>query len=114
MRREAKKLLYDICVAADYLEQFVVGKSLHDFGEDELLKSAVERKFEIIGEADTQLSRLDPETVGRISEYRRIISLRNILVHGYTMVDDRIVWDLLEIKLPMLRKEAQDLLDEPL
>lgn len=46
----------------------------------------------------------------RISEYRRIISFRNILIHGYTEVDDRLVWDIVEVKLPTLRREVEALL----
>lgn len=77
-----------------------------------MLRSAVERQFEIIGEALVQLSRLDEALAARISEYRRIIAFRNILIHGYAQVDDRIVWDILETKLPILRREVRMLLEQ--
>ncbi|HKV27374.1 MAG TPA: HepT-like ribonuclease domain-containing protein [Candidatus Acidoferrales bacterium] len=46
----------------------------------------------------------------RISEHRRIIAFRNILIHGYAEVDDRLVWDIIEAKLPILRRETEALL----
>ena len=72
----------------------------------------MERQFEIIGEALTRLARLDEAIAQRISEYRRIIAFRNILVHGYAQVDDRLVWDIVETKLDALRGEVTSLLEE--
>jgi uncharacterized protein with HEPN domain len=77
-----------------------------------LLRSAVERQFEIIGEALRKLAKEDPETAGRIAEYERIISFRNILIHGYAEIDDRLVWDILQSKLPNLLRQVQSLFDE--
>lgn len=77
-----------------------------------MLRSAVERQFEIVGEALAHLSRLDPDIAARISEHRRIIAFRNILIHGYADVDDRLVWDIVETKLPVLRREIESLLQE--
>jgi uncharacterized protein with HEPN domain len=48
----------------------------------------------IIGEALNQLARLDPAIVARVTRHRRIIGLRNILVHSYAKVDDRVVWSI--------------------
>ena len=76
------------------------------------MSSAVERQFEIIGEAINQLSQIDPHTASRISDYRQIIAFRNILIHGYAQVDDRIVWDLVSDKLPVLQRETKTLLEE--
>ncbi|MHB8141542.1 MAG: HepT-like ribonuclease domain-containing protein [Vulcanimicrobiaceae bacterium] len=59
-----------------------------------------------------QLARLDETIASRISEHRRIIAFRNILIHGYAEVDHRIVWDIVEFKLPTLRREAATLLEE--
>ena len=71
----------------------------------------MERQFEIVGEALAQLAKLDPGLAARIAEHRRIIAFRNILIHGYTEVDDRLVWDIVEVKLPILRREIDALLD---
>lgn len=110
MRLEAKKYLYDIQQAASRIAEFASGKRLEDYRSDAMLRSAVERQFEIIGEALTQLTRVDPALVQRVSEHRRIIAFRNILIHGYAEVDDRLVWDIIESKLPILRSETEALL----
>jgi uncharacterized protein with HEPN domain len=113
MRPEAKKYLFDVQQAADRVAAFTAGRVLRQYESDELLRSAVERQFEIIGEALSQLATRDNATVMRISESRRIIAFRNILIHGYASVDHAIVWDIVETKLPTLRREVGDLLGEP-
>lgn len=112
MRLEAKKYLYDIQQAASSIADFTAGKRLEDYRNNAMLRSAVERQFEIIGEALAQLAKLDETIVARISEHRRIIAFRNILIHGYADVDARIVWDIVEGKLPVLHREVEALLGE--
>jgi uncharacterized protein with HEPN domain len=87
MRLEAKKYLYDIQQASDSVLQFTKDRTFAYYESDEMLRAAVERKFEIIGEALNQLARLDNELAARIRECRRIIAFRNILIHGYDQVD---------------------------
>ena len=112
MQLEIKKYLYDIQQAADLIAQFTVGKEFKDYQREPMLRLAVERAFAIIGEALSRLSKLDSALVTRISAYQRIIAFRNILVHAYAEVDDRIVWDVIETKLPELRRETSELLGE--
>jgi len=83
MRLEPKKYLYDVSQASELLEQFAHGKSFAEYQTDAMLRSAVERQFEIIGEALRRLSQEDPATAAKISEHGRIIAFRNILIHGY-------------------------------
>ena len=109
MRLEAKKYLYDMQQAA-LLTQFTAGKGFADYVGDAMLRAAVEREFEIIGEALGQLAKLDEELAAGISEHRAIVAFRNILIHGYTEVDDRLVWDVVETKLPVLIREIDALL----
>ena len=110
MRLESKKYLFDIRQAAGLLTDFTRGKSFADFQGDPMLRSAVERQFEIIGEALTKLAKVDQETAALISEHRRIIAFRNILIHGYAQIDDRLVWGVVESKLPTLSQEMKKLL----
>lgn len=112
MQLESKKYLYDILQAARNLQHFSEGKVFQDYADDALLRSAVERQFEIIGEALRKLSKEDAATANQIDEFERIISFRNILIHGYTEVDDRLVWDILQTKLPVLLRKVESLLDE--
>ena len=77
-----------------------------------MLRSAVERQFEIIGEALVQALRLDPNISSRISDAGRIIAFRNRLIHGYSSVADDVVWGILQANLPSLRNEVAALMKE--
>jgi uncharacterized protein with HEPN domain len=112
MRVESKKFLFDISRAAALAQEFIAGKTFEDYAANPMLRSAVERQLEIVGEALAQLSRRDPATASQISEHHRIIAFRNILVHGYAVIDDRIVWNVLELKLPVVGAEAERLLQQ--
>jgi uncharacterized protein with HEPN domain len=87
----------------------VRGKALQDYKRDRLLRQAIERNFEIIGEAMSRLAHHDPEVAGRISKHRRIIDFRNVLIHGYDLIDHRIVWSTISEELPVLLAEVQAL-----
>jgi uncharacterized protein with HEPN domain len=112
MQLEARKFLYDIEQALTLIVGFTANKSFTDYQEDAMLRAAVERLLAIIGEAVAQLARLDENLVSRITEYRRIIAFRNILVHNYSVVSDELVWDIVDTKLPTLNREIQTLLSE--
>jgi uncharacterized protein with HEPN domain len=75
-------------------------------------RRGVERQFEIVGEALSQLSKLDPALAKRVSDYQKIISFRNILIHGYADVDDELVWDIVETRLPILSNEIAQIIAE--
>jgi uncharacterized protein with HEPN domain len=113
MRLEARKYLFDIQRAADSIAAFCQGRNFEQYRADELLQAAVERKFGIIGEALARLHAEDPQTAGRIPEYRKIIAFRNIIIHGYASVDERIVWGVIEADLSALRGAVASLLAEP-
>ena len=110
MELEAKKFLYDMLQGARLLEQFSEDRSFAEYERDALLRSAVERQFEIVGEALSQLHKSHPAVAQGIIDYRQIIAFRNILIHGYAVVDDRVVWDLLQNRLPGLRAQLEALL----
>jgi uncharacterized protein with HEPN domain len=110
MRREIRKYLFDIVQACELLEQFTSGKAFTDYAADPMLRSAVERQFEIIGEALNQAIRLDPSLSGQITRTGRIIAFRNRLIHGYASVADDLVWGVIETSLPLLHREVAALL----
>jgi uncharacterized protein with HEPN domain len=112
MRIESKKYLYDMARAAKLALGFIEGKTFADYSADLLLRSAVERQLEIVGEALSQLARIDPAVASQIGEYQRIIAFRNILIHGYAEIDHRIVWNVLELKLPVVLSQASSLLGD--
>ncbi len=112
MKLETRKHLYDIQHAANLVKEFTNDKTFVDYESDSMLRSAVERQFEIIGEAMTSLARIDKPAAERISYYQRIIAFRNILIHGYANVDDRLVWDVIKTNLPVLEREVDAILKE--
>ena len=111
MRLEARKYLLDIQVAADRIGRFTRGKSFQQYLADEMLRSAVERQFGIVGEALSRLSKDDADVAASIPDHAKIIAFRNILVHGYATVDDRIVWGVIENYLDRLQEAVKRLLD---
>jgi len=104
--------LYDIQQAVVRISEFTQGKRFEDYQSEAMLRAAVERQFEIIGEALVRLARLDQELAAQVSEHRRIIAFRNILIHGYADVDDRLVWDFAQTRVPALLREVEALLAE--
>jgi len=109
MELEAKKLIYDLDQATQLIATFTRGKQLEDYKADALVRSAVERQFEIVGEALNRLKKIEPGVVVRITDYQRIIGFRNVLAHGYEIIADDIVWDIVQNKLSGLRQEVDEI-----
>ncbi|MCA9963958.1 MAG: DUF86 domain-containing protein [Anaerolineales bacterium] len=107
MELETKKLIYDMSQAIELIRKFTNDVKFADYRADPMLRSAVERQFEIVGEALNRLKRVNPELMTGITEHQRIIHFRNVLAHGYDVVSDGIVWDILQNKLPLLREEIE-------
>ncbi len=110
MRRDSRAYLWDVREAIDAILEFTRGKSQSDFEEDLLLRSAVERQFEVIGEALSQLARIDAVLANQIPGLRQIVAFRNILVHGYAIVDNERVWRVVKEDLSELREAVVRLL----
>jgi uncharacterized protein with HEPN domain len=104
------KLLVDAIAAAEAIGVFTLGRTRLEYGNDLMLRSAVERQFEILGEALRRLQTLDPGLVQTIGDHRRIIAFRNVIAYGYDSIDDDIVWQVVADKLPSLLAEARRLL----
>jgi uncharacterized protein with HEPN domain len=111
MPPETLKFLHDIGLACRLIEQFTSGKSSEDFLSDLQLRSAVERQFITIGEALQQLLRIQPDIAHSISESRRIINFRNVMVHGYAQVMPETVWGVVEKDLTRLHQEVLELIN---
>ena len=113
MQRDPKSLLWDAHEAAEVIAAVTAGKNFAEFDRDIVLRSAVERQFEIIGEALAQLARIDAATAQRVPDLRQIIAFRNVLIHGYATVDPARVWRVIEDNLPPLRAALAALLAAP-
>jgi uncharacterized protein with HEPN domain len=112
MQPESPKLLEDARGAIAYILAKTHGLSLDAYLADDVLRPAVERHFEIIGEALNRLAKRDPQTVARIDNYAQIIAFRNVLIHGYDAIDHRRVWDAIKNHLLVLHEQIVALLRE--
>ena len=110
MRLESAKLLEDIRVAAGDALSMAAGKTYEEYVANKQLRYAVERCFEIAGEALSQLNKVDPTLAQRITDWRAIIGFRNVLIHGYAVVQHDKTWDIVTNELPVLLREATELL----
>jgi uncharacterized protein with HEPN domain len=112
MTDAVKKRLLDALVACRAIRGFTEGIDFTAYERALLVRSGVERQFEIIGEALNRATDEDPALVDDLPDLRRIVGLRNRLIHGYDSVDDEIVWDIIQTKLPLLEQHLADLLGE--
>ena len=109
MRPEAKKLLTDIEQAALNIDIHLEGRRIwEEFVNNITKRRAIERELEIIGEATNNLLKLDPEFP--LSSARKIVSLRNRVIHAYDNVDETILWKVVVKDVPVLLSEVQQLL----
>jgi uncharacterized protein with HEPN domain len=110
MHADSAKLLWDAQQAVLKIARFTDGKSFDQYLGDDLLRSGVERQFEIVGEALKHFSRLDPELSLSIPDLPRIVAFRNVLIHGYATVDDQVVWGVVEANIASLSDDLAKLL----
>ncbi|MEA3224434.1 MAG: DUF86 domain-containing protein [Planctomycetota bacterium] len=110
MKDETRKNLIDVLQAAEEVQDFVAGMDLEAYQNNPVTKRAVERDFEIIGEALNRIKNTDSDSLERISEHHRIIGFRNILIHGYDIVDEAIVWQAVTNHLPIIVREVREIL----
>src|SRR5262249_46493753 len=103
MPPDPRKLLQDILSRVQAIQRDTQGKDLAAYQAHEMLRFAVERQFEIIGEAVSRLLKTDATAAAQIRDYRKIIDFRNAISHGYDLVDDQLVWDAVVNKLPILK-----------
>ena len=106
------KLLEDVRDACAFILSITADHSLEQFRENRLLYQAVERNFEIIGEAIGRLARVDAPTAERLGEFAQIISFRNMLIHGYDQIDQEVVWEVIRSDLPLLLARVEELLKD--
>ena len=98
-----EKHLHDARLAIIEMQGFCDGIDEGAFSSRRDLQLIAERELEIIGEALARLRRDFPDKASTIPQIHRIIGLRNIIAHGYDVVDHLIIWDVIENHLvPLL------------
>ena len=113
MEIEIRNHLWDIREAAKLILDSTAEVTFEQYEENVLLRSAVERQFEIIGEATRRIANDDQTIAEQITGYKTIIGLRNRIIHEYDNIANRTVWDIIQNNLPTLMQEVTDLLEQP-
>lgn len=110
-KKSVKKYLYDVQQSVDSIFEYLGEKrDFFEYERNKLLRRAVERELEIIGEAVKHLLELDANIA--IDNARRIVDLRNFVIHGYDKVDDVIIWGIISKDLPKLKQQVDELMEE--
>ena len=111
MQREILKYLFDIQDSINSIYDFLGDKrDFNDYKSNKLLRRGIEREIEIIGEATNRILKLDEKF--EISDSRRIVDLRNWVIHGYDKVDDVIIWGIVLRDLPKLKEQVDNLINK--
>ena len=110
MDKDIKKYLYDILAATKEVEQYFEGrpKRYEDFVTNYMLRRAIERNIEIMGEATNRILKIDENIA--ISNARKIVDARNYVIHGYDRLSPDILWSIVINHLPLLQQEVEALL----
>jgi uncharacterized protein with HEPN domain len=112
MTNETRQRLLDALLSCGAVDRYTAGLDFAAYERDRMVRDAVERRLGIIGEALSRAAVLEPALIERIPELRQIVDLRNRVIHGYDAVDDEIVWDIVQNKLPPLQARVAELLGE--
>jgi uncharacterized protein with HEPN domain len=110
MTDEAKKRLLDALAACQRISEVTKDLDFSRYEADWVLRSAVERQLEIIGEALNRAEDERPSLREELPELRRIVGIRHRVIHGYDSVDDEIIWDVVQTKVPVLIEQLNELL----
>lgn len=109
--RNVKKYLYDIKQSIDSINEYLgENRNFFRYQENKQLRRAVERELEIIGEAVNKALAIQPQLSDSIQDARRIVDLRNYVIHGYDKIDDIIIWGVISKNLPLLKNQIEQLL----
>lgn len=106
--RNRERLLH-ILEAIDNILEFIGTKSFEDFKREKILRFAVIKNLEIIGEAAYLLTQ-DFKSVHKEVEWNDMIGMRHILVHGYYEIKDEIIWATIETDIVPLRVKIENIL----
>lgn len=109
MPRDHRFYLDDIIGAVDRIQSYVEGLDFTGFAADQRTVDAVVRNREIIGEAARSLPNEGKNSIPE-PDWRKIVGLRNLLLHEYFGVSTRVVWDIVQTKLDPLRVACRNAL----
>ncbi len=113
MDERIHKWLYDIKIAIEEIDSYFPDSSrnFHHYKDNLMMKRAIERDLEIIGEAINRIIKADPEFLNKITNAKSIIGLHNQVIHSYDNISDENIWSILITHLPQLKLEINLLLN---
>ena len=106
------KWIYDIDFALNEIDSYFENKDKNflEYRENTMLKRAIERDLEIIGEAVNRILKRDPSYANIISDAKAIVGVRNQVIHGYDSISDENIWSIIINHIPKLKKEQPDII----
>ncbi|WP_420265945.1 DUF86 domain-containing protein [Candidatus Magnetominusculus dajiuhuensis] len=109
MRRGYRLYLEDILTAAVKIQRFIGTASFEEFIVDDKTYDAVIRNLEIIGEAAKNIPQEVKDKYPAV-DWKKVYLFRNVLAHEYFGIDNQLLWDIIQNRLPELKKEIQSIL----
>jgi uncharacterized protein with HEPN domain len=109
MKRNLTAYQSDLLQACQFIVEFVGELEEDEYTGNMLVKSAVERQFEVIGEVLGRMSREFPLAYAQIRNARQIIDLRNLIAHGYDVIDDSTIFGIVKVNIPELQSDIRGL-----
>ncbi|BBL82788.1 DUF86 domain-containing protein [Thermus thermophilus] len=110
-KRDARLLLQDMLESLEKIDRYTAGLTFERFAQDDRTVDAVVRNLEVIGEAARQIPSEVRERYPEVP-WRRVIGLRNVVVHEYFAVDVEIVWTVVRQSLPELKEALRRMMAE--
>jgi uncharacterized protein with HEPN domain len=113
MPPDPRKFLADILDRATFVSEFMADKSMDELVHDRPIRSAVERELMVLGEALYQLHQNAPEIAEQIDSWDEIIGFRHVLVHGYSSLNMKVIWEVIRDDMGPLIRQVRALLANP-
>jgi uncharacterized protein with HEPN domain len=110
MRRDFEFYLWDVTAAISDIQTFVADMSFDQYLANRMVQRAVERSFEIVGEALKQADQHYPGQLVGLPDFTLAVRFRDRLAHGYFTIKQEIVWDIIHQELPPLHEAITALL----
>ncbi|CAN5499820.1 hypothetical protein BH23CHL4_BH23CHL4_24640 [soil metagenome] len=111
MNPRVKALLLDAFASCRAVAEFIEGKNYDDYLSTRLLRRGVERELEIAGEALNHAAAEDDEITVLLPDLRAVVGLRNRLIHEYHVIDNRVIWDIANERVPELAEQLAVILN---
>ncbi|MDR0873674.1 MAG: DUF86 domain-containing protein [Prevotellaceae bacterium] len=105
-----KGRLEHILESIDYAFEFTHNVTFEEYQANNMMRFAVAKNLEIIGEASYKLTK-EFCTKHADVEWQTIIKLRHVLVHGYYLLEDIVIWEIVQNDLPPLKQKIQQIYD---